>query len=189
MLCSSANGMLPKSEIITPYTANKWPEILQISYIQFDSKTNELGYLKDFVANDKNKNEMVEFINDLIFDMSTAEIVVGHSVIFHLNIIKAEVMRNKQLYAQHATRHIDDLCSYCTMHSSLYQEDGKSQKYPTLLQLHARFFPHMDKISADSSDQKVLVVLHCFLAKKYSIDINQINPMFNAYFETKVLDI
>ena len=187
-LCTSANGALPKSEVITPYTANKWTHIEKLSYIQFDSKSNELGYLREFVVNSENEDDMVNFINNLIFDMSKAEIIIGHSVVFHLSMIKAEVVRNKQSYAQYTTRHIDDLCSYCTMRSSLYQEGGKSQKYPTLLQLHERFFPDVDEISVDSSDQKVLVVLRCFLIKKYSIDINQINPMFNAYFQTKVLD-
>lgn len=188
VLCVSANGALPKSEVITPHTAHKWPHIEKISYIQFDTRTNKLGCLRDMTTDKEGASVVAKFINDLVFDMSEAEIVIGHSVAFHINMLKAEITRNKQDYDSNIMRHIGDLCSYCTMHSSLYQEGGKSQKYPTLLQLHERFFPEMDEISADLSDQKVLVVLRCFLAKKYSIDINQINPMFNAYFETKVLE-
>ena len=42
---------LPKTKIINPYTLDKWPYVVQMSYIIYDSSLNDIIESKDYIIN------------------------------------------------------------------------------------------------------------------------------------------
>lgn len=110
---------LPKIKFINKDTLHLWPHIVQFSYIIFDTETNSIVKIKDYIikvpdyiviSEDNSKihgitNDIslskginiVEVFEEFFDDFNNSEYVVGHNVSFDLNIIKVEL--NRLIYA------------------------------------------------------------------------------------------
>jgi len=106
---------LPKSKFISPDTLNKWPSIVQLSYVIYDVSLNSIIDENDFIIKmienviipedaisiHKITNEIsqkngfkIEFVlNKFIEDLNNCNMLVGHNVSFDINMVKVELLR------------------------------------------------------------------------------------------------
>jgi DNA polymerase III epsilon subunit-like protein len=105
---------LPETKIISQDTLNKWPHIVQFSYIIFDINKNDIIETKDFIIKIPENinissestaihgitNEMTEKginINEVLkefFDnLRNVDLLVGHNIEFDINMLYIELLR------------------------------------------------------------------------------------------------
>jgi DNA polymerase III epsilon subunit-like protein len=106
---------LPESKILNPDTLNKWPYIVQLSYIIYDTSLNTMVETKDFIiklpegrnipegstkihgiTNEISKSKGIpieEALVDFFFDLRSSDQIVGHNIAFDINMIKVELLR------------------------------------------------------------------------------------------------
>jgi DNA polymerase III epsilon subunit-like protein len=106
---------LPQSKILSVDTLDKWPHIVQFSYIIYDTDKNEIVRIHDdiikipqniIISDEVSKihgitNEITEkkgihidiAIDKFIAEFTMADMIVAHNINFDLNIIKVEILR------------------------------------------------------------------------------------------------
>jgi len=106
---------LPQSKIISQDTLNKWPYIVQFSFIIFDTSINMITLAKDYIIKIPNEIEIpsdstaihgitneisqkkgvcIELvISDFFGMLRQVDLLVGHNVEFDINIIYVELLR------------------------------------------------------------------------------------------------
>jgi len=106
---------LPETKIISPDTLDKWPHIVQFSYIIYDDEVNDIVETKDYIVRvpenitisaDSIKihgitNEMSmtkgdnldEIFNEFFFHLRSCDKIVGHNISFDMNVVKVELLR------------------------------------------------------------------------------------------------
>lgn len=106
---------LPKIKIMNPDTLNKWPYIVQLSYIIYDTNINDIMDIcdniikmkeniiipEDSIAIHKITNEIsLEkginldlVLNKFIIDLNSSDLLVGHNISFDINMVKVELLR------------------------------------------------------------------------------------------------
>jgi DNA polymerase III epsilon subunit-like protein len=182
---------LPVERNPSIYDTQKWPHIIQLSYIVYDSETNEIITVED----DTNINitpesqkihnisrEMLDSkgipIQDALHkfirftDMS--DLLVGHNVSFDKRMVIVEGVRNK------IKMNINE--TYCTMKNSIDvckiervgQNGDKYFKYPTLSELHNELFKQVPK-NTHNALIDILLCMRCFIQLELKQDISRIN--------------
>ena len=158
---------LPEGKNPSIYETQKWPHIIQLSYIVYDSETNEIVTLEDdYISIDENviiqpESQKIHNISRELLsskgisieqalekfnrfsDMS--DLLVGHNVSFDKRMVMVEGIRNKIRVNIHDT--------YCTMKNSVelckiqrFWPNGDMYfKYPTLSELHNELFQKIPK--------------------------------------------
>lgn len=203
---------LPESKIISPDTLHLWPHIVQFSYVIYDTELNEITVSSDDIIKvgdnvvissesinfhgithdiskikGKNLNKVLDvFCNHL----KTADILVGHNIIFDILMVKVELLRF--IYDTIAEEHqiknyknnlhfITNFTNiYCTMQNTIelcsikkIDKYGKEyNKYPKLSELHQTLF-HTIPNDLHNSFIDILVTLRCFMKLKYDVDLNK----------------
>jgi len=106
---------LPKTKIISQDTLEKWPHIVQFSFIIFDTNTNSLDITQDFIirmSNDiqipqestnihgitteisREKGINIEdALRQFFYSLRSVDLLVGHNVSFDINMIYVELLR------------------------------------------------------------------------------------------------
>lgn len=106
---------LPKTKFISPDTLNKWPHIVQFSYVIYDTDLNDIIQLNDNIikmnenviipqdsivihkiTNEISKEKGLKIdgiLNKFIEDLHNSDILVGHNVSFDINMVKVELLR------------------------------------------------------------------------------------------------
>jgi DNA polymerase III epsilon subunit-like protein len=111
---TETTGLPPYSKIICQETLDKWPHIVQFSYVIFDTEINNITLTKDsivklsniFISEDstnihgitneisKEKGENLQLIlNEFFYHIRTCDLLVGHNVSFDINMITVELLR------------------------------------------------------------------------------------------------
>lgn len=137
---------LPETKIISQDTLNKWPYIVQLSFILFDTSTNDIIETKDCIIKIPDEinissestaihnitNEMTkkgETINDVLkefFDkLRKVDLLVGHNIEFDINMIYIELLRiiyykeniSSYKFDLHLLKNFKNI--YCTMQESI----------------------------------------------------------------------
>lgn len=137
---------LPETKIISQDTLDKWPHIVQFSFIIFDTKKNDILEIKDFIVKipkDVNISEQSTaihgitneisrkgiIINDILrefFDkLKNVDMLVGHNIDFDLNMIYVELLRiiyyqeniSSYKFDLHLLKNFKNI--YCTMQESI----------------------------------------------------------------------
>lgn len=181
---------------------NKWPYIIQLSYILYDTENNlVLDICDSIVKLDKNItiNPVSESIHKISMDISQqkginikevlktlknavndSDIIIGHNVKFDKNIVFVELARNN------IPNIFKGKTFYCTMHGSKnickipININGKDIfKYPKLVELYKFYFKDEPQ-NLHNSMYDVLVTLRCFGMLKYNIDFQEVSPNLNA---------
>ena len=108
---------LPETRLMNQDTLDKWPHIVQFSYVIYDTEKKALSHdgVKDFIVKIPSdtiisefsiqlhgitheislakgidmKDVLVEFFHDII----TADQIVGHNISFDLNMVRVELLR------------------------------------------------------------------------------------------------
>ena len=107
---------LPKTKEVSYSEIGKWPFVVQISYLLFDTDTNYLIKIKDHIIkipktiqissestqihgityeiSQQKGKEWKDIIIEIYKDFTSTDLIIGHNLEFDLNILKIEMMRN-----------------------------------------------------------------------------------------------
>jgi DNA polymerase III epsilon subunit-like protein len=114
---------LPKTKELSYDTLNKWPYIVQFSYLIYNTDKHQLVKVRDHImklpenvqipfestqihgiTNEMSKKEGIIFetiVEEVYTDFTTADLIVAHNLSFDLNLLQAEIMRhNVKIYLQ-----------------------------------------------------------------------------------------
>jgi len=106
---------LPKSKIISQDTLDKWPHIVQFSYLVFDTSLNIIVETKDFIikmqdgllipsestaihgiTNEISEKDGVSIevaLKEFFITLKEVDLLVGHNISFDINMIYIELLR------------------------------------------------------------------------------------------------
>ena len=106
---------LPQSKIINPLTFDKWPYIVQFSYIIYDCKKNKIVKSVDAIikipihvniseysiklhgitqdVSQTNGSSIDKILCEFIQDIKGVDLVIGHNILFDVNMVKVELLR------------------------------------------------------------------------------------------------
>lgn len=186
---------LPKEKNPSIYETSKWPHIIQLSYIVYDSDSNDLVELVDDYINiafDVNIDPESEKIHKISREMlkdgvpisvalakfnlhaGKCDLLVAHNVSFDKRMIMVEGIRSK------IRMNISD--TYCTMKNSIelckieaVSRTGETYfKYPKLSELHYELFKKIPK-NTHNALIDILICLRCFCKMELNKDISRIN--------------
>lgn len=125
---------LPKTKIISHESLDKWPHIVQFSFIIFDTETTSILLSNDSIIKMNNdiqipqesidihgitneisreKGVNIEFpLKQFFYYLREVDILVGHNVAFDINMLQVELMRiiyNNKYPQHHITAYKTDL--------------------------------------------------------------------------------
>jgi DNA polymerase III epsilon subunit-like protein len=205
---------LPSSKIINPDTLNLWPHIVQFSYVIYDTEINDIIESSDRIVrvkedinipeestkfhgitNEISKNNGINIeliLNNFFKHFRNVDVLVGHNVLFDINMIKVELLRliftTKSNYSDDELKiykyNLYFLTNYknisCTLQDSIefcniktLNRFGKTYlKFPKLVELHEKLFESIPN-NLHNSFNDILVTLRCFMKLKHDIDLNQ----------------
>ena len=106
---------LPKTKIINPDTLDKWPYVVQMSFIIYDSSLNDIIESKDYIikipesviiteeisningiTNQISKEKGIkinEVLNEFFYFLRNVDTLVGHNIEFDINMLRIELLR------------------------------------------------------------------------------------------------
>ena len=106
---------LPQTKLINQDSLDKWPYIVQFSYIIFDTDTDTIELSKDFVVKmnpnvliatdvakihgitdtiSREKGENIQLLlNEFFYHLRTIDLLVGHNIAFDINMVYVELLR------------------------------------------------------------------------------------------------
>ena len=199
---------LPEGRNCSIYETKKWPHIIQLSFIVYDTEENEVDIVKDYIikiADDVKLSPESVAIHGITREISqqkgitinnafrsfrqhlrSANLIVGHNVSFDKKMIIVESIRNKL----HVFNSISsDIKTYCTMHNSvdlckipaINREGNTYFKYPKLIELHEYLF-NRTPCNAHNSKVDVIICLRCFYKMEFDRDLCRINRDFRMLY-------
>ncbi len=185
---------LPEGKNISLYNTQKWPYVIQLSYIIFDTEVNEVVHTFDSVIKLDDNVEISEksismhgvtrersqtegvimkgALEELNDNLKTIDLIVGHNISFDKQIMIVENIRNN-VFSLFPKKQ-----SFCTMKEYKMYCDIKKEradgttyaKYPTLCELHEKLFGTKPN-NLHNSYVDVLVCARCYMQKEYNNDI------------------
>lgn len=185
---------LPESGKPSIYEVEKWPYIIQLSYILYDTLINECiekydqviklpGHvevsLKSYEIHKISKEHSNVYGENILTALHMlnqaiikADTVVGHNISFDKQVIIVEHIRN-QIKSNFPSK-----TTFCTMkcyksfcNIQKYSKNMRSYiKFPTLAELYEVLF-HTHPTNLHNSYNDVLVCLRCYIKKEYNIDV------------------
>lgn len=192
---------LPEGRNPSIKETKKWPHMIQLSYIMYDTKKNKIlecvdeivklpsdvniseesitlhGISRD-ISNTKGKS-VVYILNQFNKCLKTADKVVGHNISFDKRIIMVESIRNRM--SQYFTKDGVRKPEYCTMKCSVDlckieavgRGGEKYFKYPNLGELYKKLFNTTVK-NVHNSMIDIILCLRCYCKMEYRNDIKEI---------------
>jgi len=191
---------LPEEKGQSLYDTHKWPHIMQLSYIFYDTSTNEIIELYDSLVKLDNNTILSEdsvaihnitremcnnsgqpitqvltsFVNALTY----SDIIIGHNIRFDINIIRVECIRNNIKFNFNINKENKPIIHYCTMKNgkqitnieSTSFNGNKYIKYPKLIELHKHYF-NEEVNGLHNALTDVLVCFRCYYKMEYDLDI------------------
>jgi len=179
--------------------SDKWPHILQFSYILYDTDTNRvLQEANDIIklpedvvispksiqihgitrnTSEKHGISIKHAINKFKQALMRADILIAHNLEFDKRLYMAECYRNKMRHDMY-----DSKIYHCTMKAninrckiSVTNSKGETYfKYPSLLELHKELF-NTEPINLHNAFCDILICLRCYYQIKYAQDIGYKN--------------
>lgn len=204
---------LPNTKIINPDTLELWPHVVQFSFVIYDDITNDIVESKDYIikvddsvniteestnihgiTNELSKTNGIEIqhvLNVFFTHLKNVDILVGHNVIFDINMVKIELLRiiylnnrishKDRVHVKHNLHYLTNFNNVCcTLKDSIefcdikaLDRHGKTYtKWPKLVELHQKLFETVPN-NLHNSFNDILVTLRCFMKLKYNVDLNE----------------
>ena len=190
---------LPADQNAPISDSSKWPYIIQLSFMVFDTKTKEILEYSDHIIQldttvdispgsiaihqitaQRSQAEGIpiqQALAHLADNMSEADVIVGHNILFDKRMLMVELTRNKMkncLYKNGLP-----IPEYCTMKRTTElckipttnKKTGEIyNKYPTLSELHNQLFCRKPR-GTHNAIADVMICLRCYimLTDKYDI--------------------
>ena len=169
--------------------SEKWPSIIQLSFILYDTEVNKMITCQDHIIklpydviithesekihgisrsiSQRKGVAMSLALSDFYVVFLAADIVVGHNISFDKRMIMVETVRNKEF--KEYNKSWAKKREYCTMKNSVHicrievvnKHGEKYFKYPTLTQLHQYLFKSIPNGTHDAMAD-VLICLRCY---------------------------
>lgn len=179
---------LPEGRNTSILETEKWPYIVQISWILYDTTEEKAITIQDHIIDcgvpipddsikvhgiTKKKSvakgiPVIDAMNMFDADLQEADLVVAHNLSFDKRVFMVEAIRNyrKQYFTRDGVRKPE----YCTMKNTkdickIERNNAKGEvyyKYPSLSELHYQLFGFNPKGTHDSMAD-VLICLRCYL--------------------------
>ena len=143
------------------------------------------------ISKEKSQKEGIEIIQALeLFDIcyNSADVVVGHNIIFDKNMIKVENIRNKR----HNAFKNSTVKEYCTMKNgvklcniikqSKFDANKTYLKYPSQSELHMKLFNSVP-CGTHNSWVDILICLRCYYKMTVGDDLYVTNTKFKKKFK------
>jgi DNA polymerase III epsilon subunit-like protein len=198
---------LPTERNASILDTDKWPYILQISYIVYDDESKKIIQLKDNYIKQNitipkesthihgitqeimnNKGVRLEDVmNDFDIALQNSDIVVGHNISFDKRMYMVEAIRRyrKQYFTVNRIKKPE----YCTMKESttickIEKQNTKTNKsyfkYPTLKELHTHLFDEFPT-KLHNSLIDIFATLRCYVMMIHNYDILKIKDIHDTY--------
>jgi DNA polymerase III epsilon subunit-like protein len=182
---------LPTERNASIMDTEKWPYILQLSYVVYDTVKKSIIKQVDDIINIGEKTispgsiaihgitpeisrekgvSIIGALNKFNTELNRADVVVGHNLSFDKRMVMVECIRNNA-WQQFTVKKVKKP-EYCTMQKStelcaleVTNEKGETYfKFPTLTQLYARLFPgkNLPK-NLHNALIDVLICLRCYI--------------------------
>lgn len=184
---------------------SKWPYVIQLSYIVFDTTSKEiLDYtdhiirLADDVAitseslaihqitKERSQRDGVPMqyaLREFSQAAKDVDIIIGHNIQFDKNMLTVEFQRNKmknRLYRKDG----EPIPEYCTMKQTVNMckipfsraSSFKGYKWPSLSELHAHLFKREPK-GTHNAIADVMICLRCYVYIQHGYDITADNDV------------
>jgi DNA polymerase III epsilon subunit-like protein len=206
---------LPEDSFASFHESSKWPHIIQLSYITFDTETKEILEYTDRVVKldpsviitpgsiaihqitrEKSESQGIP-ITDVLIEFAksiqTADVIVGHNIIFDKRIIIVELYRHgiKNCFYNK----LGAIPEYCTMKRTMdlcaipkvNPKTGKTyNKFPTLTELHSNLFGVAPK-GTHNAIADVMICLRCYIMLEYKYDVSSdddVKLVFRTLYQT-----
>jgi len=188
---------LPTERNASIMDVSKWPYVIQLSYILYDSETKQVIDMADDLIQlpigveitpgseaihhislmmcQAHGIRMLDALNCFNKAMDNADVIVGHNISFDKRMLMVESKRlgKYQRFTINGVRKPE----YCTMKMStdlckieVISPTGKPYfKYPTLSELHFKLFDNLPK-GTHNALADILICLRCYLKLVYDYD-------------------
>ena len=193
----------------------KWPYIIQLSFMVFDAATKEILEYSDRIIKldpsvevspgsiaihqitpERSQSEGVPIqvaLDHLANNMSEADIIVGHNIIFDKRIITVELYRHdmKNCFYNKSGA----IPEYCTMKRTtdlcaiprVNKKTGETyNKFPTLSELHLKLFGNAPK-GTHNAIADVMICLRCYVMLECNYDVsidNDVKMVFKHLYQS-----
>jgi DNA polymerase III epsilon subunit-like protein len=198
---TETTGLPEKYASIRDY--EKWPYIIQLSYIIYDTSNNSLHTISDnYIKIDKSINISEESekitgisreilnskginIKQALYDFNNAlkisDIIVGHNVSFDKQIVMVECFRNKinNNFVRFHGKNIIRKPEYCTCKKSSHLFNNRYQK---LENLYSNLFNEIPG-GLHNSLIDTIVTFRCYYKLAHNKDIYVTNPEILNYIK------
>ncbi len=193
---------LPEGKNISLYCTEKWPHVIQLSYIIYDTDKNEVIHKYDSViklndnivitpksismhgiTKERSQREGVDIEHALIElneNLEYVDIIVGHNISFDKQIMIVENIR-KNIFSVFPKKQyfctMKNYTEFCNMPG--VRKDGSNYiRYPKLLELNNKLFNSIPE-NLHNSYVDVLVCARCYMKMEYNNDILETSKTFN----------
>ena len=204
---------LPTERNASIRSTEKWPHILQFSYILYDiQSSNILDLMNEYIkiADDveiseksieiheitretcQNKGVSIDHaLNRFNKAMANADLIVAHNLEFDKNLVLVESIRNN--IEQQFTVDGQEKHEYCTMKNNIdrckierISKTGKPYyKYPTLSELYQHLF-HITPNATHNSIVDVLICLRIFVLIYTEHDVLSRESISNLFWKYRI---
>ena len=190
---------LPSEKNASIKDINKWPHIIQLSFVLYDTDNNKTLSCFDNIIkldNDVNISEksielhkitrviskrkeipIKEAIENFNIVLKTCDIVIAHNLSFDKKMIMVESIRlnMNQYFTSTPGKGVKEYCTMLNTFSlckieKINKMGNKYFKYPTLSELHIYLFGNIP-INVHDSMADVLICLRCYCKLTQEIDI------------------
>ena len=196
---------LPEDSYASFHDSSKWPHIIQISYIIFDTETKEILEYNDRIVkfdksvvispesiaihqitrekSERQGSHIKEVLDEFVQSIQKSDVIVGHNIIFDKRIITVELYRHgikNCFYNSNGA-----IPEYCTMKRStdicaiptVNKKTGETyNKYPTLTELHTKLFGTAPK-GTHNAIADVMICLRCYVMLECKYDVSSDNDV------------
>jgi len=208
---TETTGLPPKIPINkNKEVLDKWPYIVQLSYIVYDTQKHKLLGTYDWIiklppgvemstdvikihgiTNEMSQSKGVDIqlvLTNFINSCKKADLIVAHNISFDLKMIPVEMERQLEYMAYSDFYFTIDTKLYCTMQESIDlcnlvridKYGNKHKKFPKLSELHEYLFSVVP-INLHNSLNDVVVCLRCFYKLYLDLDILQLDTEINSF--------
>ena len=190
---------LPEERNQSIYSIQKWPYIIQLAYIVFDTSSNEtiehyeslvqlntIQISKESMAIHNITNEMcmnhgnpiLEVLTRFNRVLSSADMIIGHNIDFDINMISVECIRNNLPFNFTRNKEQRPILKYCTMIKgktitnieTTTQSGKKYIKYPKLIELYKHYF-NEELTGLHNALIDVFACFRCYYKMEHNVDI------------------
>ena len=196
---------LPVDSYASFHDSAKWPHIIQLAYIMFDTETKEVLEYNDNVVklepsvtispesinvhqitrerSNRQGIPIKEVLDVFVKSIQKADVIVGHNIIFDKRIITVELYRQgitNCFYNRNGA-----IPEYCTMKRTtelcaipkINKKTGEIyNKYPTLAELHTKLFGYAPK-GTHNAIADVMICLRCYVMLECKYDVSSDNDV------------